>query len=84
MTLHADRSTPLRVIADSPVDLAGPVYRDELIASLHGMVGKNDAYDALWDKVSGAITDAYPHLCDACLKADQRREDAAMLREMYG
>jgi hypothetical protein len=59
------------------------VYRDELIASLHGMVGKNDAYDALWEKVSDAITDAYPHLCDACLEADRRRQEAAMLRDMY-
>jgi hypothetical protein len=41
------------------------VYRDELLAALHGVVGKNDAYDALWDKVSEAVFNAYPDLADA-------------------
>jgi hypothetical protein len=59
------------------------VYRDDLIASLHGMVGKNDAYDALWDKVSDAITDVYPHLYDACSETDRRREEAAALGDAY-
>jgi hypothetical protein len=59
------------------------VYRDDLIASLKGRVGKNDAYDALWDKVSEAVVDVYPELADAVRDADRRREDAAMLRDMY-
>jgi hypothetical protein len=59
------------------------VYRDDLLDSLHGKIGKNHAYDELWEKVSDAITDIYPHLFDACCEADRRREEAAMLRDMY-
>jgi hypothetical protein len=40
------------------------MYRDAVVGSLKGRIGKGDAYLALWHKVADAIDEAYPDLAD--------------------